>query len=130
MAFPSLESLELWNLNFERIWSETSCNYKLQNLRSLNVDGCNSLKYLFSFPIARSLSQLEQLEVSSCRDMEEILVVNSVDRIIMFPKLKSLMLAFLLNELIKFCSETESCSDIHDQINSASAATAFFKPKV
>ena len=65
-----------------------------------------------------------------CRDMEEILVVNSVDHIIMFPKLKSLMLGFLPNKLIKFCSETESRSDIHDQINSASAATAFFKPKV
>ena len=130
MAFPSLESLRLELLNFERIWSETSCNYKLQNLRSLSVVVCDKLKYLLSFPIARSLSQLEQLEVSNCRDMEEILVVNSVDHIIMFPKLKFLKLEHLPNELIKFCSETESRSDIHDQINSASAATAFFKPKV
>ena len=91
---------------------------------------CDKLKYLLSFPIARSLSQLEQLAVSNCRDMEEILVVNSVDHIIMFPKLKSLQLEKLPNELIKFCSETESRNDIHDQINSASAATAFFKPKV
>ena len=130
MAFPSLESLRLKHLKFERIWSETSCNYKLQNLRSLNVDGCNSLKFLFSFPIARSLSQLEQLRVYDCRDMEEILAVNSVDHIIMFPKLKSLDLRDLPNELIKFFSETKSCSDIHDQISSASTATVFFKPKV
>ena len=130
MAFPSLESLHLEHLKFERIWSETSCNYKLRNLRSLSVVGCDSLKYLFSCPIAGSLSQLERLEVSDCRDLEEILVVNSVDHIIMFPKLKSLKLEDLPNELIKFCSETESRSDIHDQINSASAATAFFKPKV
>ena len=62
----------------------SSWNYKLQNLRKLRVHECRSLKYLFSFPIARSLVQLEVLDVSRCKDMVEILsplVVNSDDEL-------------------------------------------------
>ncbi|KAF3457877.1 hypothetical protein FNV43_RR02537 [Rhamnella rubrinervis] len=146
VAFPNLETLELWDLNFERIWSETSCNYKLQNLRGLRVGGCHNLKYLFSFPIARSLSQLEELVVGYCRNMEEILVVNSDDQLAqvdhLFPNLKSLALKYGSDES-ESESESEhlpyesgegrqgSRSDIHDhQINFASAATTFFNPKV
>ena len=70
VAFPSLESLELRKLNVKRIWWDvklseaSSWNYKLQNLTMLKVHECHSLKYLFSFPIARSLVQLEVLDVS------------------------------------------------------------------
>ncbi|KAF3457880.1 hypothetical protein FNV43_RR02540 [Rhamnella rubrinervis] len=139
VAFPSLESLELWDLNIEGIWLETSCNYKLQNLRSLIVCRCHSLKYLFSFPIARSLSQLEHLEVIDCRNMEEILVVNSDDQLAqvdLFPKLKYLKLGSLglrhpPNESESVEGRQGSHSDIYDhQSNSASAATTFFNPKV
>ncbi|KAF3457903.1 hypothetical protein FNV43_RR02563 [Rhamnella rubrinervis] len=139
VAFPSLEVLVLEDLNFERIWSETSCNYKLQNLRSLCVRECHSLKYLSSFPIARSLSQLEHLEVKDCRNMEEILVVNSDDQspqVDLFPKLKHLALVSLELRHLPYESESGegrqgSRSDIHDhESNSASAATTFFNPKV
>ncbi|KAF3457889.1 hypothetical protein FNV43_RR02549 [Rhamnella rubrinervis] len=134
VAFPSLESLELRGLNFERIWSETSCNYKLQNLRSLIVGRCHSLKYLFSFPIARSLSQLEHLEVRECRNMEEILVVNFDDQLAqvdLFPKLKHLELRYLHYERESGEGLQWSRSDIHDhQSNSDSATTTFFNPKV
>ncbi|KAF3457900.1 hypothetical protein FNV43_RR02560 [Rhamnella rubrinervis] len=139
VAFPSLESLELSDLNFERIWLETSCNYNLQNLRSLRVSGCHSLKYLFSFTIARSLSQLEHLEVKDCRNMEEILVVNSDDQlpqVDLFPKLKHLVVGSLERRHLPYESASGegrqgSRSDIHDhQINSASAAITFFNPKV
>ncbi|KAF3457791.1 hypothetical protein FNV43_RR02450 [Rhamnella rubrinervis] len=141
VAFPCLESLELRKLNMKQIWwdmklSETSsCNYKLQNLRTLRVHECRSLKYLFSFPIARSLVQLEVLDVSRCKDMEEIVVpvvVNSedelaaqVDQRIEFPKLKNLKLLDLQHEFIKFSSE---CNQVEG--SSSDSATSFFNPKV
>ncbi|KAF3456087.1 hypothetical protein FNV43_RR00730 [Rhamnella rubrinervis] len=132
-GISSLESLEL-GLNFERIWWEASCNYKLQNLRSLIVGRCHSLKYLFSFPIARSLSQLEHLEVRECRNMEEILVVNFDDQLAqvdLFPKLKHLELRYLHYERESGEGLQWSRSDIHDhQSNSDSATTTFFNPKV
>ncbi|KAF3457897.1 hypothetical protein FNV43_RR02557 [Rhamnella rubrinervis] len=109
VAFPNLENLELWDLNFEGIWLETS------------------------------LSQLEHLEVKDCRHMEDILVVNSDDQLAqvdLFPKLKHLVLVSLELRHLPYESESGegrqgSRSDIHDhQSNSASAATTFFNPKV
>ena len=141
VAFPSLESLELRKLNVKRIWWDvklseaSSWNYKLQNLRTTRIHECCSLKYLFSFPIARSLVQLEVLDVSRCKDMEAILlplVVNSddelaaqVDQRIEFPKLKNLELGNLHHELIKFSSECDQ-----GQGSSSDSATTFFNPKV
>ncbi|KAF3457794.1 hypothetical protein FNV43_RR02453 [Rhamnella rubrinervis] len=104
VPFPSLESLELGNLNFEGIWLETS------------------------------LSQLEHLEVQDCGNMEEILVVNSDDQLAqvdLFPKLKHLKLGYRSYESESGDGRQGSRSDIHDhQSNSASAATTFFNPKV
>ncbi|KAF3457907.1 hypothetical protein FNV43_RR02567 [Rhamnella rubrinervis] len=104
VPFPSLESLELGNLNFEGIWLETS------------------------------LSQLEHLEVQDCGNMEEILVVNSDDQLAqvdLFPKLKHLKLGYRSYESESCDGRQGSRSDIHDhQSNSASAATTFFNPKV
>ncbi|KAF3457894.1 hypothetical protein FNV43_RR02554 [Rhamnella rubrinervis] len=138
VAFPYLESLELRKLNMKQIWWDmklsgtSSCNYKLQNLRTLRVHECRSLKYLFSFPIARSLVQLEVLDVSRCKDMEEIVVVNSDDELaaqldqrIEFPKLNNLKLGDLQHEFIKFSSESNQ-----DEGSSSDSATSFLIRRV
>uniref|UniRef100_A0A5B6YP55 Disease resistance protein At4g27190-like leucine-rich repeats domain-containing protein n=1 Tax=Davidia involucrata TaxID=16924 RepID=A0A5B6YP55_DAVIN len=46
--------------------------YVFNNLTSLRVVSCNSLRYLFSVSIARGLMQLRDLVIRSCDVMEEI----------------------------------------------------------
>lgn len=48
----------------------------MENLKTLNVSGCNSLKYLSTFDMEKNLVQLEELEVSKCILMEELLAIK------------------------------------------------------
>ncbi|KAL2464581.1 putative disease resistance protein [Forsythia ovata] len=66
-----------------------------QNLTSLVVRNCDSLRYLFSPSMANSLVALETLRVESCDTMEGIIgseYETSEDDTIEFPNLKDLML--------------------------------------
>ncbi|XP_039059192.1 uncharacterized protein LOC120202905 [Hibiscus syriacus] len=45
-----------------------------EQLRFIKVENCNMLKNLFSFSIAKSLFQLEELEVSQCDNMMALIV--------------------------------------------------------
>ncbi|KAL2534949.1 NB-ARC domain-containing protein [Abeliophyllum distichum] len=66
-----------------------------QNLTSLVVRNCDSLRYLFSPSMANSLVALETLRVESCDTMEGIIgseYETSEDGMIEFPNLKDLML--------------------------------------
>ena len=45
-----------------------------RNLRLLVVWGCNSLTYLFSPSIAKLLEMLEEIQVTKCKKIEEILI--------------------------------------------------------
>ncbi|XP_059656475.1 probable disease resistance protein At1g12290 isoform X2 [Cornus florida] len=78
------------------------------NLTSLTVESCNSLKCLFSLSIARNLTNIEQLSVSWCNAIEEIIKNEdqgeedgAMDEIV-FPKLQSMHLYDLPN-LTSFC---------------------------
>jgi len=78
------------------------------NLRIVKVEHCEKLKFVFSSSIARGLSQLEKLEVSECRIMEEILVTEELGAVeetiltVLFPQLKFLILKEL-PILKRFC---------------------------
>ncbi|KAH7542043.1 hypothetical protein FEM48_Zijuj02G0031600 [Ziziphus jujuba var. spinosa] len=103
VAFPSLKSLKLSAVNSEMLWpDQLPETIKMQNLKSLRVDGCNSLKHILSFSIARSLVQLQHLEVRQCSVMEEALTINDIrnsdgmDKKLL-PNLKSLHLEELPN---------------------------------
>ena len=122
IGFPSLETLELINVNMERLWlpdhqlaAEAFYNSYLQNLRKLDVSWCNRLKYLFPFATAQCLVQLQELDVSYCRDMEEIVFINykevvftkefrqgRAEKIELFCSLKEISLLYLPN-LERFC---------------------------
>ncbi|XP_024926181.3 uncharacterized protein LOC107410500 [Ziziphus jujuba] len=109
VAFPSLKSLKLSAVNSKMLWpDQLPETFKMQNLKSLRVDGCNSLKHILSFSMAGSLVQLQNLEVRQCSVMEEALTINVIrnsegmDKKLL-PNLKSLHLEELPN-LKRFCS--------------------------
>ncbi|KAH9753099.1 Disease resistance protein [Citrus sinensis] len=73
-VFPLLESLSLWCLSK----LETICDSQLtedqsfSNLRIIIVRGCDKLKHLFSFSMAKNLLRLQKVEVLFGGDLEMI----------------------------------------------------------
>ncbi|XP_070663791.1 uncharacterized protein [Malus domestica] len=75
------------------------------NLKSLQVDFCNQLKYLFSSFIVKLLVSIEEVEVKKCEQMEEIVAAEEeTDEIITLPKVKSIKLQSL-PKLNYFCGD-------------------------
>uniref|UniRef100_A0A2N9G551 Uncharacterized protein n=1 Tax=Fagus sylvatica TaxID=28930 RepID=A0A2N9G551_FAGSY len=115
-AFPILESLALLHLSnlkeiyhgqfLERSFSgaQLAC---FGNLTSLHLDACHRLKNVFSLSIARGLVQLQELDITSCTDMEEIFSKEGQDEkafdMIKFPQLKLVTLENAPS-LIGFCT--------------------------
>ncbi|XP_057991816.1 probable disease resistance protein At4g27220 isoform X2 [Hevea brasiliensis] len=116
-VFPILESLSLNNLvSLEKICYGRLTTGPFTKLRILKVGKCNRLKSLFSFFMVRNLSQLQEMTVSDCQNMEEIVIDQSgvgEDNIEVaeFSQLRSLKLIDL--PLLKsFCIKVkESMSD-------------------
>ena len=75
-----------------------------QKLTKLIVDGCDTLKYLFSSSMVESLIQIEVLEISNCKLME-VVTITAGERMsnTMFTKLHRLHLKHL-PELTTFCN--------------------------
>ncbi|GMP72964.1 hypothetical protein CsSME_00030830 [Camellia sinensis var. sinensis] len=86
---------------------------QLCNLRSMFVTSCDKLKYVFQPSIAQALHQLEELRVSNCEEMEEIVAAKQnegqqeeeerVDYKMVFKSLKHIRLTGLPN-LSGFCT--------------------------
>ncbi|KAF3457899.1 hypothetical protein FNV43_RR02559 [Rhamnella rubrinervis] len=110
VAFPSLETLDLWSVECIRIWRvqlSAEKSYSFQNLTTLEISWCNRLKIALSFAIAKSLVQLQTLSVKECREMEEILAAPGEALVpeeeMLFPKLEQVLLSNL-KKLSRFCS--------------------------
>ncbi|KAL5562516.1 hypothetical protein UlMin_032263 [Ulmus minor] len=83
-------------------------SFGMQNLKRLVIQNYDGLSHLFSLDVARSLQQLEELRLYSCKDMEEVLVTKEpieegTPQTISFPKLKNLLLWNLQN-IRQFCA--------------------------
>ncbi|XP_031276449.1 probable disease resistance protein At4g27220 [Pistacia vera] len=122
-AFPLLESLSLRRLiNLEKICHGHLSGESFSRLRIIKVGNCDKLKSILSLSIARGLQQLQIIEVTECRIMEEIFSIGTEDNInnnegykmevtdedvteeeIIFGKLKRLSLSYLPN-LSSLCS--------------------------
>ncbi|XVF30379.1 hypothetical protein REPUB_Repub16aG0052400 [Reevesia pubescens] len=94
---PQLEYLRFCSINVPKIW-QTSSN--LQNLKTLTVEGCHSLKYLFLPAMSKSFLQLKDLNIINCNSLEEVIIVEGLteeERIpqMFFPKLELLNLTGL-----------------------------------
>uniref|UniRef100_A0A2N9I836 Uncharacterized protein n=1 Tax=Fagus sylvatica TaxID=28930 RepID=A0A2N9I836_FAGSY len=96
--------MHVWKKGPERIMG-------FGNLRSLKVEGCNNLTYLFSPSIAKLLVMLEEIEVINCQKIEQILArareEGEEKDIVLFNKVNSFVLMDLPN-LKCFCNEANA----------------------
>ncbi|XP_022641723.1 probable disease resistance protein At1g12280 [Vigna radiata var. radiata] len=116
-----LESLqELVSIGLENSWTEpfvrnletfevikcsnlknlVTCRVSFSNLIRLKVENCGSLSYLFTSSTAKSLAELQIMEIENCKSIEEIVSKEgkeSDEDEIIFPKLNCLNLAYMKN---------------------------------
>ncbi|KAI4354366.1 hypothetical protein L6164_003235 [Bauhinia variegata] len=103
-AFPNLEVLDLYKLSkFEKICQETLTNISFQKLKVIKVKSCDQLKSVITSSMVRGLSQLQEIEVSECNLMKDIVFSDDNEMVIKFHKLCSLTLQHLPT-LIEFYS--------------------------
>ncbi|KAJ0014035.1 hypothetical protein Pint_20015 [Pistacia integerrima] len=124
-AFPLLESLILCRIiNLEKICKGQPTTDSFCNLKFIKVNGCDELTILFSFSTAKSLPQLQRLEVEDCKNVKEIFAIeregnvnNGSDKIEFF-QLRFLTLKHL-PRLASFCSgmtTTSTSQSRHDEL--------------
>ena len=95
--------MHIWKKGPERILG-------FGNMRFLNVDKCNNLTYLFLPSIAKLLVMLEEIRVTRCGKIEEILArarEEEEEKEISFYKVKSILLKDL-PKLKCFCNEVNA----------------------
>jgi hypothetical protein len=75
-----LNELSLYYLpNMRHVWSkDPKPIFRFQNLQRIRVVGCTSLKSLFPASVATCLTQLEQLVIVDCDELEEIVAGEEV----------------------------------------------------
>lgn len=79
---PHLELLKLSKINCEKLWDDKLLSHsRMQNLKSLTIDKCGSMRYAFSSSVARELVNLKSLKISNCKMLEDIFVSNSNDEV-------------------------------------------------
>ncbi|KAI5587672.1 hypothetical protein BDE02_05G049700 [Populus trichocarpa] len=113
ILIPKLKKLELVSINVEKIWHgqlHRENTFPVQNLMTLVVDDCHSLKYLFSPSMVKSLVLLKHLTVRYCKSMEEIISVEGLEEgelmsEMCFDKLEDVELSDL-PRLTRFCAGT------------------------
>ncbi|XP_031272206.1 uncharacterized protein LOC116130617 [Pistacia vera] len=136
VVLPRLENLKLSSINIENIWvdqPEPMSSY-IQCLKSLIVEECNGLKFMFSSSMVKSLVQLQKLVICNCKSMEAVIFdsegLEGEDKIIdfiSFPKLFYLKLEGL-PKLTRFGTgnsiEFPTLNELH--IGSCSNLKTFF----
>ncbi|XP_044475647.1 uncharacterized protein LOC123203365 isoform X2 [Mangifera indica] len=130
VVLPRLENLKLSTIKIENIWVnllQPTSSY-IQCLKSLTVEECNGLKFLFSSSMVKSFVQLQKLVICNCKSMEAVIFESGelgADKIIQmnFPKLFYLKLQglpkltrFGTGNLVQFPTlnelHIESCSSL------------------
>ncbi|KAL5741068.1 hypothetical protein ACOSQ2_030248 [Xanthoceras sorbifolium] len=93
--FRKLESLFLHSLiNLEKLCLGQLATESFSKLRIIRVGKCDRLKHLFSFSMANNLLQIQEIEVSNCKKLEEIIFMERNSRI-EFSQLRTLTLKCL-----------------------------------
>ncbi|GLT32034.1 hypothetical protein SLA2020_067280 [Shorea laevis] len=114
-AFPSLEELILQNLiNLEKIFQGRLRDTAFNNLRTITIECCHKVKNLFSSSIARRLLHLQEISVTDCSNMEEIVddeeqgsrndIVEATE-----PKFGQVLRSLRLRRLPKLSGLIKSC---------------------
>ena len=106
-AFPVMETLSLNRLiNLEEVCYGQFPAGSFGCLRKVEVENCDELKVLFSLSVARGLSRLEEIKVTNCKSMVEMVsqawpweeIKEDEDDVVnvpLFPELKYLTLGDL-----------------------------------
>ncbi|KAL7613135.1 hypothetical protein Lser_V15G04863 [Lactuca serriola] len=110
---PNLRKMKLEHLNNLRyIWKSNQwTTFEFPNLTRVHISWCRRLEYVFTNSMVGSLLQLQELHISNCSEMEEVIVKDadvSVEEdkekksdgktnkeILVLPHLKSLKLQYL-----------------------------------
>ncbi|TXG69535.1 hypothetical protein EZV62_004470 [Acer yangbiense] len=117
VSFPHLQTLYLRFLSsLEKIChGQFSSPNSFCQLRTMEVISCVKLKNIFSSSIARHLSQLQEIKVFDCENMEEIFsIVGSENEEIVLEKLESLDL-YRLPKLRSFTYDEEEVGSTCDE---------------
>ncbi|KAL3750224.1 hypothetical protein ACJRO7_011245, partial [Eucalyptus globulus] len=119
-TFTGLEYLFLKNLNnLKKICQGCLALESFSKLKILKVDNCGEIKHLFPLSIKRTILQLEEIEISRCHLMQQI-VANAEadedgDEIYDDAKVKSCNLRRLtlrnLPEMMSFCKTADHSID-------------------
>ncbi|KAJ7951085.1 Disease resistance protein family [Quillaja saponaria] len=104
-SFPELEELYLKNLTkLETICYGLYTEKSFSRLKRIYVYSCDLLKKLFSCSMVEHLTQLESIDVSECKNLQEIVLLevkenscdnDEADKSIKFPQLRELKLKSL-----------------------------------
>ncbi|XP_023766931.1 uncharacterized protein LOC111915508 [Lactuca sativa] len=110
---PNLREMKLWHLDCLRYtWKSNQWTaFEFPNLTRVHIWGCDRLEHVFTSSMVGSLLQLQELHISNCSEMEEVIVKDadvSVEEdkeresdgktnkeILVLPRLKSLKLQLL-----------------------------------
>ncbi|GLU09194.1 hypothetical protein SLE2022_260670 [Rubroshorea leprosula] len=134
-AFSSLEVLFLRNLkNMVKICHGRLGETSFRRLRTITVECCKQLKSLFLFSIARRFLQLEEIRVTDCSNMLELVKeerqgptndidIAEEDQNFKLAQLRSLKLQYL-PKFIRLCRGNEETYD------SSSRAAPLFNEKI
>ncbi|KAF8007737.1 hypothetical protein BT93_K1663 [Corymbia citriodora subsp. variegata] len=121
-AFTTLVSLFLENLNnLEKICCGHLALESFGKLKIVKVDDCGEIKHLFPLSMTRTLSQLEEIEISRCHLMQQIVAnaeAEDGDEIHEDPKVRSYNLRRLtlpnLPKITSFYKNTDHSIDLFD----------------
>ncbi|RVX05606.1 Origin of replication complex subunit 1 [Vitis vinifera] len=110
-AFPVMETLSVNQLiNLQEVCRGQFPAGSFGCLRKVEVKDCDGLKFLFSLSMARCLSRLEEIKVTRCKSMVEMVsqgrkeIKEAAVNVPLFPELRSLTLEDL-PKLSNFCFE-------------------------
>ncbi|KAF8035121.1 hypothetical protein BT93_C1225 [Corymbia citriodora subsp. variegata] len=123
-AFTRLESLFLKNLNnLAKICRGSLSLESFSKLKIVKVDNCGKIKHLFPFSMKRIILQLEEIEISRCCLMQQILTHGETgedgDEIDNDTKVRSCNLCRLtlrnLPKMMSFCKTADDLVDFFDE---------------
>ncbi|KAK8477310.1 hypothetical protein V6N11_034933 [Hibiscus sabdariffa] len=115
ISFPCLEKLWLKSINVTRVWSNqlsTASFRSYEKLTTLEIEGCGSLKHLFSFSMAKCLVHLTVFKIIGCKCLREVIYMEEIEEetqatLTLFHQLKSIKLKDL-QHLIGFCFDSQT----------------------
>ncbi|XP_052113694.1 uncharacterized protein LOC107473397 [Arachis duranensis] len=104
-----------WLPNVTHVWNpEKQGILSFKSLQIVTVEFCEDLRTLFPIALARDLKKLEELDVTDCDELSNIIEAGTVDEDLVFPCLTTLALCYLPN-LTGFCSQkfTLECRELN-----------------